>query len=329
VTEGLGDRVFFSFAEEDKPQVDWIMEGVEASSTPTFRFDRDLESGRPWIQQLENAMEACRAIVLVMSRHTPRSWFVNAEQNAAFYLYPSGKRVVLVLLDSPARCKVPLFIRVTFQWLDFTDRSDQGRAIAMRKLLKALRPEAPLPPRQYAARLWRKASKPVVTSVFALAVLALVPASCRMNAWMQYQALLRAQEAAQKVDAEVETYIKRGEVELPKPDGESVYRRPVSGTRLAVDMYRSSRLVRRDLYAGDHGERKIAIDEYTYSGRQVTGKKRQHLNDQNIVYLIDEFDGTGVVRKRHCPSGRPTDCILHLESQGSPFATYAFLPTYR
>lgn len=91
-------NVFISYAREDSPVAHQLSELLEAEGQTVF-FDFALAAGEDFSSNIEKALADAKAVVVLLSRSSNRSSWVDAELRSALQ---SGKVVIPVLLDEEA-----------------------------------------------------------------------------------------------------------------------------------------------------------------------------------------------------------------------------------
>lgn len=116
--------VFVSYAHEDDERVRRIVEYLTSRGIPVW-WDDLLNPGDPWGQVLRQKLDCAACVVVVWSRASVRSEFVESEARAALDHGARSGRVVPVLLDKEARTRIPL----PFNIYEYHDLSSwDGRA---------------------------------------------------------------------------------------------------------------------------------------------------------------------------------------------------------
>jgi hypothetical protein len=129
---GIVSHIFISYSRKDAAIARAIADSLaEADFSAWFDFD-DLEPGQRWVQVIQQAVEECDAMVVVMSRAARDSEWVERETLLAMDL---KKPLHVVLIED---IPLPLHL-INRQYIDFRDESEAARKRALRKLTAALR----------------------------------------------------------------------------------------------------------------------------------------------------------------------------------------------
>lgn len=91
-------NVFISYAHEDEAIAQQLSEMLKAEHQKVF-FDQGIAAGADFSEIVEKALTDAKAIVVLLSRNSNRSRWVDAELRSALQ---SGKVVIPVLLDEEA-----------------------------------------------------------------------------------------------------------------------------------------------------------------------------------------------------------------------------------
>jgi hypothetical protein len=216
-----------------------------------------------------------------------------------------------------------------FQTSDLRNTNDIQRLIEVLRSSCAAATSAALPsPRSpFIVRTLRSllpAVRPLVWLTGVLFVLAVIPAAMQLRPLIKRAELRQVQQNAQSLDDRIERLLQTGELMRVVDNGETPYR--INGEVVAADIFEENALVRRKLYQRG---RVIAIDDYRYRGRQIVAKLRNHLDENERVYLRDEFDETGLRVKQYCPEGRLSDCVPYTETGAFVVPAFSLLPGFR
>jgi TolB-like protein len=126
-------KVFISYASQDAAVANSLVESLEHASIPCWIAPRDVVAGEFYADAIVHAIDAARALVLVLSRNSAASPHILREVDRA-----SSKRhpVIALRIDrAPLPAGLEYFLN-TSQWLDAAD-ADPGRAFP--KLIEASR----------------------------------------------------------------------------------------------------------------------------------------------------------------------------------------------
>jgi hypothetical protein len=108
--------IFLSHSSKDWKHVNRLADALRAAGIPVWVSLRDIQPGRHWEQEIENALTEASAIVLLVSKDSVGSFFVHAEIQEAIN---QQKTVIPVRLGTP---KLPLLWK-SFQYLSWDRRS--------------------------------------------------------------------------------------------------------------------------------------------------------------------------------------------------------------
>jgi len=324
------DFVFISHASEDAAAVAALCLQLRIAGIETFSA-ADIQPSSRWVQELDHAIVECRAGLAILSQHTGEGWPVGEQErlvNRAFS--ERGFTLAVGLLDERNRCKGSGFL-FQFQTSDLLNPTEIQRLIeVLRPLHAPAATSAGSPSSQRPGvtvtilRSLRRAAQPLTWLTGVLLVLGLIPATLQIRPLIRRAELRQVQQNAQAIDERVERLLKAGELSRVVDNGETPYR--VNGAVVAADVFENNALVRRNLY--ERG-RVIAFDEYRYRGRQIVAKLRNHLDQNQTVYLREEFDETGLRVKQYCPEGRLSDCVPYTETGAFVVPGFSILPGFR
>src|SRR5215471_152887 len=88
--------IFISYVEEDSTLALEIARGLESQDISTWYYERDSIPGRSYLLQSGIEIDACRAVLLLISSHSIRSYQVRQEVIRA---YESNKPFIPLLVD--------------------------------------------------------------------------------------------------------------------------------------------------------------------------------------------------------------------------------------
>jgi TolB-like protein len=128
-----GGKVFISYASQDAAIANALVESLERSGIPCWIAPRDVVAGEFYADAIVHAIDAARALVLVLSQNSVASHHILREVERA-----SSKRhpVIALRIDrAPLPAGLEYFLN-TSQWLDAAD-SDPVRVFP--KLIEAVR----------------------------------------------------------------------------------------------------------------------------------------------------------------------------------------------
>ncbi|HEY7355596.1 MAG TPA: TIR domain-containing protein, partial [Ktedonobacterales bacterium] len=122
-------RVFLSYARADSTSfVDRLEQDLKAQQFVPWVDRHGLEGGEEWMEIIQQAIDECLALVVVLSPAAMQSQFVRMEYR---YAAKQGKIVIPALHIAPPRTPMDLDI---LQWVDFQASYEEG----LRQLAQAL-----------------------------------------------------------------------------------------------------------------------------------------------------------------------------------------------
>lgn len=134
--------IFISYSRTDSEFVDRLEADLKARSFRPWVDRRKLEGGQDWMDELQNAIDRCQILLVVLSSEAMASKYVRREYR---YADQQGKPII-PLNWRPT--KVPLDLN-GLQWVDFQRSYDQGlydlQIALSRQELAALSPAKPRP----------------------------------------------------------------------------------------------------------------------------------------------------------------------------------------
>ena len=138
-------HIFISHSTKNNDFTHWLAECLREAEFKVWVDLDNIRDGEPWLRSIQSAVENCESAVVVLSKASRESEWVERETLLAMDLH---KRLYIALIED---VPLPLHI-INRQFTDFRDDSDKGRARAVKKLIRALSAEpprripAPLPP---------------------------------------------------------------------------------------------------------------------------------------------------------------------------------------
>jgi len=126
MSESQSNRVFLSYAAEDRAWVKEFTSALHDAGVNGFFDAAELSPGEPWADRLEQALRQSRVLVLIISPSTagsPRTLF---ELGAAV---GANKRVIPVLVDDVPSDALPPLVR-KYQILRESSPGAAGRRVA-------------------------------------------------------------------------------------------------------------------------------------------------------------------------------------------------------
>jgi hypothetical protein len=121
---------FLSHAHADKPLVDRLARWLKKVADVRVWYDSDeLPAGSQIAGHLPDAIVRCRSMIIVLSRASVRSGWVNEEYNVAVAerARSRGFRIIPIRIDD---CEVPGFLQTT-KWIDASAGLDASGALAL------------------------------------------------------------------------------------------------------------------------------------------------------------------------------------------------------
>jgi len=110
--------VFISYASDDTPSAASIRDGLEAAGITCWIAPRDIAPGADYAEQIIDAIEACAAMVLVLSETSNQSRYVRNEVERAV---AKNKVVIPVRIHNVAPSRSLEFFVSNAQWIDGWD----------------------------------------------------------------------------------------------------------------------------------------------------------------------------------------------------------------
>ena len=167
-----GGRVFISYASQDAGVATQLCAALESAGIACWIAPRDVQPGQPYAAAIVHALNDCRALVLLVSRHSVASPHVHREVERA----SSKKRTVYSVRLDAAELPAELeYFLSANQWLDTAGRSIESIVPALLATLR--QPGEALAPRTRppaARNLARKYGLAVALALMAIALIGLV-----------------------------------------------------------------------------------------------------------------------------------------------------------
>lgn len=117
------DFIFLSYSSGDRQRAEEVTEYLEARGLSVWIAPRDVRPGLEYAEQLQGAIEACRAFIVIVSAEANHSTFVRAETEMAFSL---GKKIFPVrIADVVPGPGLALFLR-SKHWVDLHGAGADG-----------------------------------------------------------------------------------------------------------------------------------------------------------------------------------------------------------
>jgi hypothetical protein len=129
-------RAFISYAHEDKTAVMSLYESLKEKRVKLWLDQVELSPGARFQEEIEHALHACDAILVVLSKNSSRSNWVPFE-GAFFYAQGATKLIVPIVLDDEGRerARALPFLKDRL-YIDFADEAKRNEGVA--KLAAAL-----------------------------------------------------------------------------------------------------------------------------------------------------------------------------------------------
>src|SRR5262249_1732636 len=126
--------VFVSHVSEDRPAATSLVAKLEARGIPCWVAPRDVNPGRPFDIEINEAIETCRGMLLVFSESCNESDYIRREVTVAGDV---GKVIIPYRIED-ARPKGGLRIRLSdLHWIDAFDGGEDALDELVRTLLPA------------------------------------------------------------------------------------------------------------------------------------------------------------------------------------------------
>lgn len=132
---GITPRIFISYSRTDSAFVDRLEANLQSSGFRTWVDRRKLEGGQDWVDQLQEAIDQCQVILVVLSPEAVQSKYVRMEYRYAL----SQNKLVIPLEYRPLRT-IPIDLH-TIQRIIFQNY-DQGLQNLLHTLSRFNAPES-------------------------------------------------------------------------------------------------------------------------------------------------------------------------------------------
>ena len=119
--------IFISYAHAQSAFVDKLEAEIKLYSFPVWVDRSKLHGGQEWIEKIENAINECDVVIVILSPQSVKSKYVKMEYR---YAWNKGKKVIPLLSEA---CEIPMDLN-SFHRIDFRSSFDQG----MKELLNTL-----------------------------------------------------------------------------------------------------------------------------------------------------------------------------------------------
>lgn len=312
--------VFVSYSSRNARIARRLVKDLERNGYRPFLAESSIPPGATWQDEIQKALEECRAGVLLLSDEAAASRRVQEE--------------VTFLLEREVPL-IPVLHRISRQLIDYRLRNLQlldlrhGYGRLLRELLRALPPPGSAigPGRPPAAP--PGPSLPAIFAAFVGVVLLFV---ILRSGWtlideeQSFAALRRHQLAVQSLEARLDEILPPGAGAQVR--GDEDYYDPQTGEKIARDIWEDERLRWRRFFVQG---RLVAHDEFEYGGERrerVTGKIRSYFDEEQKMFLEDIFTSDGyLVKKLDHRQGDPP--IPRFDDMVSPLPPQGLLIYYR
>jgi hypothetical protein len=132
---GEETKFFLSYAREDAQFALKLAKDLRAAGSNLWVDQLDIRFGDPWDTAVEEALDACGGMLLILSPEAVASDNVKAEVN---YALEEKKRVVMVVVRD---CKIPFRLR-RLQYINFAAAGEETGMAQVREALTKREPEA-------------------------------------------------------------------------------------------------------------------------------------------------------------------------------------------
>src|SRR3954453_4415214 len=107
--------LFVSHVSEDRPAVLEIVDELERRGVPCWIAPRDVRAGRPFDDEIVEAIEACRAMLLIFSEHCNERDYIRREITVA----GESRKIILPFRIEDAQPRRGLRVRLSdLHWID-------------------------------------------------------------------------------------------------------------------------------------------------------------------------------------------------------------------
>lgn len=123
-------RTFISYVHEDKAAVVKLYESLKERHVTLWLDQVELSPGARFQEEIERALRACDAILVVLSKNSSRSDWVSFE-GSYFYAQGSAKLIIPIVLDDEGRERASAipFLKDRL-YIDFADEAKRGEVVA-------------------------------------------------------------------------------------------------------------------------------------------------------------------------------------------------------
>lgn len=111
-------KLFLSYAREDGQFALNLAKDLRAAGSNLWVDQLDIRFGDPWDSAVEEALDACGGMLLILSPEAVASDNVKAEVN---YAFEEKKRIVMVVVRD---CKIPFRLR-RLQYINFAAAGEE------------------------------------------------------------------------------------------------------------------------------------------------------------------------------------------------------------
>lgn len=161
--------VFLSHNSSDKPTVRRLADALQARGVRPWLDERELVPGRPWQEALEEVLDSCRSVAVLVGSGELGPWHLREMRAGLEGFVQRDASVIPVLLPgAPKKVELPLFLRA-YTWVDLRSGiTDDGVGRLIAGIRGSKPPAPPRPPRRF--RVSRASGGLLVAGVLGLAI---------------------------------------------------------------------------------------------------------------------------------------------------------------
>jgi hypothetical protein len=158
-------NIFMSYSRREVGFVDDLTHRLEKEGFKVWLDYRKLVPGTPWAVQIDKGLDESEVILLVVSKQSMASKYVELEWRRV--LQETKKRIILVIFET---VDLPHELEA-FEWVDFRGNYEAGIKELIRQLESSVREEHPAPESGFKipAFIWLAITLSTVVSLFSLA----------------------------------------------------------------------------------------------------------------------------------------------------------------
>ncbi|HEX5715227.1 MAG TPA: toll/interleukin-1 receptor domain-containing protein [Thermoanaerobaculia bacterium] len=301
--------VFIAYSSEDREFVQQLVTFLESDGINPFWAGGSIQLGEPWPTKIQRVLSEEIPGIVVLSPDAMGSGMV--QQEIDVLVQRANRLIIPILLRD---CEPPAFL-VIRHGSDCRDRANwesefQKIASAIRNNSKKERPPNERNGRGYmSVSLRRLLAACLFASVGSVFLASLLFSGCRTYEFKRLQRLQREVQSIDRALLDIHPHVN-------PESGTEVYSDRWGVVR-GIDLWNEDQLLLRRLFDG----RLVAQDEFTYSesDKFPIGKVRFYLDEDQNVFLVDEFARDGLlIRKRACPDGPERPCDVYIDDMRSP-----------